>query len=97
MGRFLIKSKLKIWDARTGQLLKELKDSTSNDITSAAISPDGRKIVASSWDGNIRVWDFENGKLLKIIGGHTNIVTFVSYRPDGNYLVSSSFDKTIKT
>ena len=51
----------KVWDARTGTPLLELKGHTSL-VTSVAFSPDGSRIVTGSEDRTARVWDARTGR-----------------------------------
>jgi len=52
----------RVWDAQSGQQKMVLQGHT-DEVWSAAYSPDGRWIVTASRDGTARVWpwpDFEN-------------------------------------
>src|SRR5262249_19170531 len=55
---------VKVWDARTGKELFELKRHTG-DVSSVAFSPDGTRIVTSGADfgvpGEMKVWDAQKG------------------------------------
>ena len=86
---------IKIWDAKSGQLLSTLighKDS----VFSVAYSPDGKSIISGSWDKTIKIWDVKSGKLLSTLIGHEDGVYSVAYSPNGKSIVSSSRDDTIK-
>ena len=79
-------------------------------VNSVAYSPDGSRIISSSYKfipgkflfkkdktiGIIEIWDAKKGKCLKTLEGHLDCVTSVVYSPDGKYIVSGSRDKTIK-
>ncbi|KAG8703636.1 hypothetical protein FRC11_010568, partial [Ceratobasidium sp. 423] len=68
----------------------------TNNVTSVQFSPDGTRIVSSSYDKTIRIWDSKTGiALLDPLEGHTQKVTSVRFSPDGNYLVSGSADATV--
>jgi WD40 repeat protein len=47
---------VKVWDATTGQELRDLPGLTSH-VYSVAISADGQRVVSGSFDGTVRVWD----------------------------------------
>ena len=50
----------KVWDARTGTSLLELKGHTFG-VMSVAYSPDGSRIVSGSVDSTAKVWDARTG------------------------------------
>lgn len=85
----------KVWDSNTGKLLHVLIGH-SGVVTCAVISPNGKEIASSSWDGTIKLWNLKDGSLLHTLIGHTNIVESVSYSQDGKYIVSASYDKTVR-
>ncbi len=65
-------------------------------VRSVAISPDGHTLVSGSGDKTIKVWNLQNGELLRTLAGHRGVVFSVAISPDGHTLVSGSGDKTIK-
>ena len=69
----------------------------SKPIRSAAFSPDGKKLACGTEDGDILIYDLENGTL--ILGpskGHKDLVNSVLWSRDGRRLFSGSRDKTIR-
>jgi WD40 repeat protein len=65
-------------------------------VTSAAVSPDGRRVVSGSSDKTVAVWDLESGTLIHQLLGHQSGVTSVAVSPDGRHVVSGSYDKTVE-
>ncbi len=65
-------------------------------VSSAAYSPDGRRIVTASTDWTARVWDAENGSLLLKLLGHKDLVESAVFSPDGKYIVTASDDYTAR-
>lgn len=86
---------INIWDAETGDLLKELRGH-SYLVNSAVFSPNGKIIASASSDKTIRVWDVTAGCLLKVLKGHTDEVQSVVFSPDGTKIISGSVDHTIR-
>ena len=73
-------------------------------ISSVAISPDGRTLVSGdsgeasggSEDYNIRIWNLATGELIRTLSGHSQSVHSVAISPEGRTLASGSSDNTIK-
>ena len=65
---------IRIWDANTGQCLKTLVEEELPPVSCVRFSPNGKYILASTLDSNIRLWDYLplGGKVLKTYLGHTN-------------------------
>lgn len=61
-----------------------------------AFSPDGQRLVSSSYDQTIRLWHLESGKCERILQGHCDRVWQVAFNPDGRRIASCSYDRTIK-
>lgn len=65
-------------------------------IESLAFSPDG-KLLASTWNNRIRLWDVSGGFKRRTLRGHTDLVEKVVFSPDGATLASSGgYDATVK-
>jgi WD40 repeat protein len=44
----------------------------------------------------VKVWDAQDGALLRTLEGHTESVNSVAYSPDGARIISGSWDDTVK-
>lgn len=63
---------------------------------SVALSADGSCIASGGADGTIQLWNRTNDELIRVLTGHTDLVTSVDVGPRGKSIVSSSNDGTIK-
>ena len=78
----------RIFDAKTGALLHELRGHTKA-VTGAAFSPDGKTLATSSADFDVRLWDVASGRQGAVLKAHFAIVSGVAFSPDGRWLVSA--------
>jgi WD40 repeat protein len=88
---------IKLWNLRTGQLLRTIKGHAGA-VTSVALSPNGETLVSGSEDKTIKLWNVSTGKLSKTLAGHAGGVKSVVISRDGKILASSGDyeDNTIK-
>src|SRR5262249_13140529 len=63
---------------------------------SLAITPDSYIIVTGLYGGEIKIWDFQTGRLVKSFTGHEKPVVLVAITRDGRNLVSGSKDGIFK-
>jgi len=71
---------IRVWNAKTGEVVGEPFAAHTAGVTSVAFSPDGTNIVSGYWDMTIRVW---NVKTEEVVGepftAHTTGITSVAY------------------
>jgi WD40 repeat protein len=89
----VVKSTVKLWNLKTGQLIRTLQG-----LYSVAFSPDGQILASASQDKTIKLWDMKTGQTICTLTGHSEIVIpwAVAFSPNGKVLASGSGDKTIK-
>lgn len=83
---------LVVWDPETGESLLTLHQGNEYDVTAAAISPDGNRIVTGDGENELKVWNGNTGVEIRTLGGHTETVTCVVYSEDGSRIISGSWD-----
>lgn len=87
---------VKVWNAEDGKLFREFKDAHSDTVFGVAFSADGKLLASSGADKFIRIFNLNEGKLVKTFEGHTHHVLGVSWRRDGRTLASAGADKNVK-
>src|SRR5262249_20746114 len=69
--------------------------------TSVAFSPDGKLLASGggSYRGDVsevKLWDANSGKLIRVLGRNTGSLVGVAFSPDGRRVASAGRDKQIK-
>ncbi|MGK7933417.1 MAG: hypothetical protein AB4041_18565 [Microcystaceae cyanobacterium] len=93
-----------LWDVNTGKLIRTLKDSMNNSLTShqdaiesISFSHDDSKLASGSRDKTIKLWDVKTGKLLHTLKDSRNsTIMSISFNHDSSVLASGSVDGAIK-
>jgi WD40 repeat protein len=86
-------STLLLWDTETGQTLKIFR-TNNEEIVSAAVSPDGRRLVSASTDGLLRVWDCQGTELLATLAA-ADSGEWLTLTPEGFFSSSEAGQNSI--
>jgi serine/threonine protein kinase/WD40 repeat protein/tetratricopeptide (TPR) repeat protein len=78
------------WDTRTGQLLAVVSPGAA--VTQVEFSPDGQRILTSSLDRVVRIWDSGPGQPLGETLKHDARVTWARFSPNGRWVLTFSAD-----
>lgn len=101
-------AKLKIWGLKSGAEKQSLAGHNGwkpgqtfmtggeTDILAVAVSQDGRKVVTSSADRTLKLWNLQEAREEISYVGHSGPVNAVALTDNGHLAVSGSSDKTIK-
>ncbi|KAL5632100.1 hypothetical protein ACGC1H_000203 [Rhizoctonia solani] len=84
------------WDIRTGEtVVGPLKlDGHTNSITRLTLSPNCTRIASSSDDQTIRLWDVENGRMLRCLETRSS-VRAVAFSPN-SILIAAGLGRTLQ-
>ncbi|XP_064640504.1 WD repeat-containing protein 88-like [Lineus longissimus] len=88
--------KVRVWDARSGKVVKEMKDLHKSTITSCQFSPMNDRIVTTSMDKTTKFFDMKSEQTTLTLEGHINAISDASFSQDERWLATSSWDKTIQ-
>jgi WD40 repeat protein/serine/threonine protein kinase len=82
---------IKLWDAVTLTPLTLRLEGATGEVSTGALSPDGKLLAAGCRDKTIRIWNIETGKPIATLEGHTfDFVWQVVFSPDGKHLASQA-------
>lgn len=71
-------------------------DEKGTSINAYTFSPNGKRVLASSYDIVVRLWDIETGRCLRALEGHAARANSVAWSPDQSRAVSGSNDETVR-
>jgi RNA polymerase sigma factor (sigma-70 family) len=79
---------VKLWDARTGQLLRTLHGHEKS-VDQVVYSPDGSTLASASRDHSIKLWDAQSGELKHTLSPGERPIS-IAFSPDGKLLANAS-------
>ena len=95
---------VRLWEAATGKLVRELFSGGKGRVFSVAFSPADNRLLAAGYGGQtdvsyVALWDIDAGRELARLPGATDLADFslnensgavgaLAFSPDGNYLVA---------
>ena len=85
---------VKLWDADTGQEVKNLQDHIDA-VFAVAFSPDGKHLASGSQDRSVKIWDTASGQRLYTLSDASDGLTSIAYSPSGSQIAAAGYDKTI--
>jgi WD40 repeat protein/tRNA A-37 threonylcarbamoyl transferase component Bud32 len=93
---FALPGEIKVWDARTGNLVVTLRG-PAGPVWGVAFGPRGL-LASGGHDAAVRVWDWSNNRLRRSLEGHVGPVHSVAFSPagTGDRLASGSDDGTVR-
>ena len=82
-----------VWAVQDGRLVARIGQQQVNAL---AFSPDGRRLITGSLEGDVDVWDASTGRELDALSGNLGQVLDISFSPDGTRVATSSTDGTVR-
>jgi WD40 repeat protein len=84
-----------VWEVETGKTLRQFDfPFAPARCECLAISPDGKQVMAASFDGNLQGWDIDTGETVfkRKVSGDTFHWFGLGFRPEGTPLFTQSLD-----
>jgi WD40 repeat protein len=97
---------IRVWDSKTGRekrkILGQIGQGSEGTIFAIALSDDEKYLAVGGFldkpgngqSGQIRIYNYKTGQLLKTLKSHTNVVFDLDFK--GDYLISGSGDSSAK-
>ena len=85
-------SRVTLLDPSTGKKMRELTPGHSRGVTDIAFHPDGKHIFSAGRDQLVKIWQLEDGKLVRDLGKFAERgywITSISISPDGQRLAAA--------
>jgi len=80
---------------RTGDCLDTLSGH-GQFVTSLTLSPDGTRLAAGSWFGEVVIWDLAMHDVVASIKAHRSAIRSVAFSPNGRWLAACAYNKLIR-
>jgi len=90
------KGALSVWALDGNNSLPALKQKHKKEVGIVTVSPDNQKIISTSADCMIKIWDINSGDLLLDLEGHQKLINSIAITPDSRELISASDDCTLR-
>lgn len=78
---------IKAWDLKRGHCISTI--TLPSNCNALCISMDGQTLCSGHVDGNLRLWDFQTGKLISEAAAHSHAITSVSLSRNGSIVLTS--------
>ncbi len=86
---------LRLFDLATG-IERPRFESHRSPIASMAYAPDGKHLASGSNDGQLLIWDAQDGRVAGRFEGHISVVYGLAFTGDGKRLISGGRDGSIR-
>jgi WD40 repeat protein len=83
-------------DLATGRVVWRLPHQQSFPSSPPPFSPDGKRLVTASSNGEVNVWDVAARKVERVLKGHAEGVVCAAFSPDGKRLATGGQDRTVR-
>ncbi|MBZ0303021.1 MAG: WD40 repeat domain-containing protein, partial [Anaerolineae bacterium] len=78
---------LQLWNVETGRLERRFFGGHNDIVTQVRFNGDGTRLLSSSWDRSLVLWDVATGVELRRLEGHADRILSIAFADDENYVV----------
>lgn len=88
---------LRFFDLQNGKQIDLLAAGPTNDVQSVVFSPDGKRLALGMENGQVSIWDFVTGRLLRRFQQHSASagIMVLCFSHDGLFLASGGYDDLV--
>ncbi len=81
---------IQVWDPEAGQLVRTLDWEPKDDkLSGVCVGPEGGWLVASTQESFVRMWNYEDGSVARVLMGHPyRLLNAIACDPKGRYVVA---------
>ena len=83
-----------IWNASSGRQIRTLNQGA--EISAVDLSPDGSRLLVTSWDSRATIYDVATGRPLVNLVGHTRGIAWGGFAAGGSDVLTESLDHTVR-
>jgi WD40 repeat protein len=81
-----------VWHVGHGEITRVATLKGTGTLLHGEFNANGAKVVTSSWDGTVKIWDAVTGAMLHSLDGHQWAVRKAVFNLDGSLIISCGFD-----
>jgi len=85
-----------MWDVHSLEKLMEFRGNDQDGMTSADLSPDGRRVVTTTRSGSWQLWDAANGVQLLDVHVSAGSLSSAIFRSDGREIITAGDDGQVR-
>ena len=64
-------------------------------MSALTFSPDGKLLVGAAYDTDLRIWNGQNGELVRVVSDMTGSMFALAFSPDGKLLAAAGVDRAV--
>jgi WD40 repeat protein len=81
------KGEVSVWNLETQQNVRQFQGH-EGEVRQIVLSPNNRWLLTASFDGAVRLWDYQAGEILRVLGSHGEFAFSAVFSPNGELVAS---------